>query len=151
MKKIETSKIGKMFILAVALMIGFLMPYLSRIPLAFFYDAARIWRYMLSTDDFIRWNGFHLLSLFPLLLFGFLYISGNVKWAFYAACIGHFAVTFLIYFRFGEPRFGIDDFLGCIIFPPVIAVASFFCGAIGLITESFISRRQISAESARSP
>ena len=140
--------IKKSFVVAAALTVGLWLPYLSRIPLAFTYGTAWIWKYISNSDDFIRWNGFHLLSLIPLSLFGFLYVYENLKWSFRAAAFGHFAVTFLIYYKFGEPRFGIDDFLGCLLFPPIIAAASFFGGIIGLIAELFINRRKVSAECA---
>ena len=117
------------------------MPYLSRIPLAFTYGTNWIWSYMTNSGDVLRWNGFHLGSLIPLIMFGLLYIYGETKWAFYAGVFGHFAATCLIYYNFGE-HYGPDDFLGCILFPFPIAGASILCGLIGLVAELYFKRRR---------
>ncbi len=137
--KTETINVKKIFAVAAALLLGFLLPYLSRIPLAFTYGAAWIWKYISHSGDFVRWNGFHLFSLIPILIFGLLFVFGISKWSFYAGVGGHFAVTFLIYYNF-EEHYGVDDFLGCILFPLPIAAASFLCGMLVLAAELYFNR-----------
>lgn len=133
--------VKKSLVVAAALIVGFLMPYLSRIPLAFTHDAAWIWKYMSSSDDLIRWNGFHLFSLIPIVIFGFVYVLENVRWSFYASVFGHYAATAFIYYNFGE-HYSSDDFLGCIIFPFLFGGASVLCGVIALVAELFINGRK---------
>ena len=134
------NKFKKIFIVIAALFVGFLMPYLSRIPLAFTHGAAWIWKYMHTADDFVRWNGFHVASLIPIGLFGFAYLYENTKWAFCASVFGHYAATAFIYYNFGE-HYSPDDFLGCIIFPFLFGGASVLCGAIALVAELFFDGR----------
>ncbi len=134
-------KIKKSLLVIAALIIGFLMPYLSRIPLAFTYGTNWIWSYMPNSDSFVVWNKMHLFSLEPIFMFGLIYILGNVKWQFYAAALAHFAVTFLCYYNFEEQPQR-DDFLSFLFFPFLIGAPSFLCGVIGLIAEIFIQRQR---------
>ena len=127
-------KQSKILIVIAALIVGVLMPYLSRIPLALTHGAGWIWKYMRTSDDFVRWNGFHLFSLIPIVIFGLVYVFGNARWAFYASVCGHYAVTSLIYYSHGEPPFP-DDYVGCVLFPFPIAGASLLCGLIALAAE----------------
>ena len=135
------NKLEKSLVVLAALIVGFLMPYLSRIPLAFTYGTAWIWSYMHTADDFMRWNGFHVASLIPIVIFGFVYLYANTKWAFRASVFGHYAATAFIYYNFGE-HYSPDDFLGCIIFPFLFGGASLLCGAIALVVELFIEGRK---------
>jgi len=89
----------------------------------------------------VRWNGFHLFSLIPILIFGLLFVFGIVKWSFYASVFGHFLITSPIYYNFGSPAYR-DDFLGCIVFPPLIGFASFVCGIIALAAELLLNMRK---------
>lgn len=137
--------IKKSLILAAALIIGFLMPYLSRIPLAFTYGAPWIWKYMANADAFRVWNEFHLFSLEPIFMFGLVYVFAKIKWQFYAAAFAHFLVTFLCYYNFGEhPQR--DDFLAFLVFPFIIGAPSFLGGLIGLAAEYFINRRKVKTQ-----
>lgn len=124
-----------------ALIVGFLMPYLSRIPLAFTYGANWIWSYMPNHDSFVVWNKLHFFSLEPIFMFGLIYIFGNVKWQFYAASLAHFAVTFLCYYNFEETPQR-DDVLAIVVFPFFIGAPSFVCGLIGLVAEIVMQRRK---------
>ena len=133
------NKSKKIFIVIAALIVGFLMPYLSRIPLAFTYGAAWIWKFMPNFDSVRVWNEFHLISLEPMLMFGIVYIFGNVKWTFYTAAVAHFAVTFLCYYNFEETPQR-DDFLSFLVFPFIIAAPSFLCGAVALVAELIAKR-----------
>ncbi len=135
------NKWKKSLIVAAALIVGFLMPYLSRIPLAFTYGAAWIWKHIDNSNDFSNWNGFHLGSLIPIVIFGLLYIFGKVKWAFYAAAFGQFAATYVLYYDFME-CYENHGFLEYIILPTMIVTASFLCGITVLAAEYFINRRK---------
>lgn len=141
MTKTKIIILKKSLIVAIALVLGFLMPYLSRIPYALTYGVDWIFKYMRNDGDFARWNGFHLFSLIPICLFGLVFIFGNIKWGFYASVLGHFVSTAFIYHNFAEPAYR-DDFLGCIVFPPMFAIASFLCGLVGLIAELIITGRK---------
>ena len=123
-----------------AMIVGFLMPYLSRIPLAFKYGTPWIWKYMNDSDDVLRWNGLHSLSLAAIVLFGVIYIFTELKWQFYGSVFAHYAVTALVYYNFME-KYGSDDFLGCIFFPPFFAFISVGGGLLGLGVELVINNR----------
>lgn len=140
MDKAKNLRVKKFITLIGSLLIGFLMPYLSRMPLAFKYGAAWIWSYMNDTNALIRWNTFHSFSLIPIFICGAVYIFGNVRWIFYIAALAHFAATFFCYFNFEEHPHP-DDFLGFIVFPYFIGFIAFGGGIIALFAELFISRR----------
>ena len=135
----RTLTIKRSLIVAAALVIGECMPYISRIPLAFVYGTDWIWRHTPDVDNFLRWNGMHLGSLIPIVMFGLLYIFTNMRAAFYASVIGHFAVTSLLSYSHGKP-YGPDDFLGCFVYPFVIAGGSFVCGAATLVGVALITK-----------
>lgn len=148
MTKTKNLIIKKSLIVVAALIVGFLMPYLSRIPLAFNYGAPWIWKYINSSNDFWCWNGFHIFSLVPLFLFGILYVCENTKWSFYAALFGHLAMTFLIYHRFLEHPES-DAFLGFFLHPLIIAGASFVCGIVALVAELIITNRKMNSQTKK--
>ena len=129
----------RIIIVVSALMLGMLMPYISRIPFAIIYGDSLIWRYMSTPSDVLRWNGIHVFSLIPISIFGLIYIYGKLSWGFYASVVGHFALTSFIYYKFGE-EYGRDDFLGCLVFPPMFAIASGACGAVAFIAELIVQR-----------
>jgi hypothetical protein len=123
-----------------SMLVGMVMPYISRIPLAATYGTQWIWNYISSSGDFWRWNGFHVFSLVPIGIFGLLYIFSGYRYGFYASVVGHFAATSFIYYDFGVHH-GPDDFLGCLLFPPMLAVVSFVAGGIALVAETIIERK----------
>ena len=131
----------KILIVIAALIVGVLMPYLSRIPLALTHGAWWIWSYTRTSDGFIGWTGFHLFSLIPILIFGCVYVSGNAKWAFYASVLAHYAVTWRIYYSHGEPPFP-DDYFGSVLFPFPIGGASLLCGLVALVVELLVVRQK---------
>ena len=141
MSNTKTPIVKKSLVVIAALIVGFVMPYLSRIPLAFTYGTAWIWSYMDTADDFMRWNGFHIASLIPIVIFGFVCLYENTEWAFRASVFGHYAATAFIYYNFGE-HYSPDDFLGCIIFPFLFGGASVLCGAIALVVELVAANRK---------
>ena len=140
--KIVTIK--KTFIVIIALIIGYLMPYISRIPLAFKYGMPWIWKYMGEHfEDILRWNVLHIFSLVAIIVFGALFIFSKLKWQFYGSVIAHLAITSLVYYNFTE-TYHPDDFLECIFFPPVIAFFSGLGGLLGLGVELIIKRGKTS-------
>jgi hypothetical protein len=128
-------------IVATALVFGMLVPYMSRIPTAFVRGIPWIWSYMSSMDDVLRWNGFHVISLIPMAIFGLVYIFGSLRWGFYASFVSHLAATSFLYYHQGNPH-GPDDFLGCILFPPLLAIASGACGAVAFLAELLLQNRR---------
>jgi len=124
-------------IVVAALITGFLMPYLSRIPLAFVYGPPWIWKYMTTFDDFLHWNGLHFFSLVFVIFFGAVYVLTDFRWAFFAAVFGQLAVTGLIYYNF-EEHYHPDDFLGFFLHPIIIAFISFVSGIVAFLTEVFL-------------
>lgn len=134
MNNVTSTKRKKIIFVLAAMLLGMVMPYLSRIPLAMTYGTPWIWDYISSTDDFLRWNGGQIFSLIPIAAFGALYIFSSLRWGFYASVLGHFAATSFIYHDFGV-RHGPDDFLGCLVFPPIFAGASFAVGFVGLVVD----------------
>lgn len=139
--KTKIVTIKKTFIVVAALIIGFLMPYISRIPLAFKYGIPWIWKYMSNPDDVLRWNGLHLISLAAIVLFGAIFIFTELNRQFYGSVIAHFAIVSLAYWNF-EETYGRDDFLGCIFFPPFFLIASGIGGVLGLVIELILNRRK---------
>ncbi len=135
MTNTKTITITRTLIVLVVLIFAELMPYLSRIPLSFVYGTAWIWKHTSTLDDFLRWNGLHLLTLIPIGVFGLIFIYGNQKLPFIASALGHFAVTCLIYYSHGEPPHN-DDFLGCIAYPLPIGFAAGFTGAVALLGQT---------------
>jgi hypothetical protein len=126
---------------ATALLAGMLVPYISRIPGAFVHGTAWIWSYMSTSGDVLRWNGLHVISLIPIVIFGLIYIFGSQKWGFVMSVVAHLAATSFLYAHQGDPP-GKDDFLGCIVFPPMLAV---FAGAFGFVAfavELFVQNRR---------
>lgn len=117
------------------LLIGVLMTYLSRIPLAFERGADWIWRYIPAGDvqAWILFNLFHALSLAPLVLFGFFYLRRKIRWTFHLAAIAHFVTTFFLYYNY-EARRG-EDVINFVLFPAVIASVTFAAGIIGYLLE----------------
>ena len=140
MKNRTSATWRKTIVVLMTFVLGMLMPYLSRIPLAFTFGTPWIWNYISSTDDLLRWNGGQIFSLIPIAMFGALYIFSSLRWGFYAAVLGHFAATSFIYHDFGL-RHGPDDFLGCLVFPPMFAAASFAAGSIGLVADLIAHRK----------
>jgi len=118
-----------------------LVPYFSRIPTAFVRGTPWIWSYMSTTDDVLRWNGLHIISLIPLGITGLIYIFGRHSWGFYVAFAGYVAATSFVYYHQGNPP-GPDDFLGCIVFPPMLAFASGVCGAVALAAQLIVQKRR---------
>ncbi len=141
MKDARNFIIKKLLIVGATLLLGFLMPYISRIPNAFYYGTEFIWNYTDPTGSFWYWNGFHLESLVPMFIFGMIYTFANVRWAFYASALSHFAATWFFYHDHGVVHHP-DDFLGFIVYPYVIGIPSFLCGIIGLISELIIQNRK---------
>ncbi len=141
MMKTKIVTIKKATVVIAALIVGSLMPYVSRIPLAFKYGTPWIWKYMSNSDDVLRWNGLHLISLAAIVLFGAVYIFTQLKWQFYGSVIAHFAIVSLVYWNF-EETYGIDDFLGCVFFPPFFLIASGTGGVVGLVIELIVNRRK---------
>ncbi len=134
MKDARNFIIKKLFILGTALLIGFLMPYISRIPNSFTYGTEFIWSYTKQADSFWWWNELHLGSIVPMLVFGVVFVFGNVRRAFYASALSHFAATWFFYHDHGViPQR--DDFLGFIVYPYLIGIPSFLCGIVALIVE----------------
>ncbi len=134
MKNGSSTKWKRLIVVLTALVLGMIMPYLSRLPLAMSYGTPWIWDYISSIDDFFRWNGGQIVSLLPIAAFGALYIFTNFRWSFYASVLGHFAATSFVYHDFGV-RHGPDDFLGCLVFPPIFAAASIAVGFAGLVVD----------------
>jgi hypothetical protein len=134
-------KTKKVLIVGASLLLGFLMPYISRIPYSFTYGTAWIFKYMPNDGDFARWNGLHLISLIPMCIFGIVFVVANVRWCFYASVIGQVVMTSVVYYNFAEPAYS-DDFLGCIVFPPMFAFVSFLCGIVALIAELIVQNRK---------
>ena len=64
----------KAIFVGIVLLIGFLMPYLSRIPLAFKFGAPWIWKFTPDLEAFVALGGVFIVSLFPVALFGTLFI-----------------------------------------------------------------------------
>ena len=124
-----------------ALLLGFLMPYISRIPYSFKFGFSWIWSYMNDSDAAYWWNVMHLQSLVPIVVFGLLFIFGNLRWGFYGSAVAHFAATIFFYYDHGAVPHS-DDFLGFIVFPYLIGIPSFVCGVIGLIAELIVSGRR---------
>lgn len=123
------------------LVIGFLMTYLSRIPLAASRGAGWIWSYI-PAGDLTAWflfNLFHLGSLVPLGMFAFFYLRGYVRWAFHVAALAHFVTTFFLYYDYEGKR--AEDVISFVVFPVMIAFVSFAAGAIVF----FIERKTASA------
>src|SRR5215210_7790935 len=89
--KVGTINRKKTFVVAAALLLGFLMPYISRIPYAFTFGFSWIWSYMPDSDAFFWWNRLHLYSLIPMGVFGLVFVFGNIRWGFYASAVVHFA------------------------------------------------------------
>lgn len=137
----KATTVNRSLIVAAALIVGELMPYLARIPLAFVYGAAWIWRHTPDLDNFLRWNGMHLGSLIPIAIFGLIYIYSSNRSAFYASVISHLAITSLLYYSHGQP-YGPDDFLGCFIYPFIIGIGSLACGFIALFASALLTRLQ---------
>ncbi|HEV7698663.1 MAG TPA: hypothetical protein VGO43_00395 [Pyrinomonadaceae bacterium] len=139
MKNGTSKKPKKILIVTAALVVGMLVPYISRIPLAVIRGNPLIWSYMSTGADVLRWNGIHIISLIPMAIFGLIYIYGKLSWGFYASIVGHFGITSFIYYNFGE-KYGLDDFLGCIFFPPMIAFVAGACGAVAFVAELIVQR-----------
>jgi hypothetical protein len=128
------NKYKRGFVVGVALLLGFLMPYISRIPNSFTLGTAWIFKYMHEPEDFLLWNVCHIFSLFAIFSFGLLFVFGNINWGFYASVVGHFCITSVIYHNFSEPPAS-DDFLGSVLFPPAILIVSSICGSAAFATE----------------
>ncbi len=141
MSGIKNLQTRKSLVVITALIIGFLMPYISRIPLAFRYRTPWIWKYMNDSDDMWRWNILHAASLLPIVIFGAIYIFTEFKWQFYTSAIAHFAITAFVYYNFME-TYGRDDFLGFIVFPPVFILVSTAGGILGLAAQIIADKRK---------
>jgi nitrate reductase NapE component len=130
-----------MIIAGAVLAIGFLMTYLSRLPLAFERGADWIWSYIPAGDAqaWILFNLFHAASLAPLVLFGFFYVYGKIRWTFHFAAIAHFITTFFLYYRYEARR--AEDVLNFVLFPVIIAGVSLTAGII----DYFLERKTASA------
>ena len=121
---------SRKIIVGVVLIIGFLMTYLSRIPLAFERGVGWIWSYIPAGDAqaWLFFNMFHIGSLLPLILFGISYVHGKVKWAFHAAALAHFITTAFLYYDY-KARYA-EDVISFIVFPVMIAFVAFVGGGI---------------------
>jgi hypothetical protein len=121
---------SRKIIVGVVLIIGFLMTYLSRIPLAFERGANWIWSYIPAGDPmaWFLFNVFHGGSLVPLALFGFSYLRGKVKWTFHAAALAHFVTTAFLYYDY-QARYA-EDVISFVVFPGVIAFVVFVVGGV---------------------
>ena len=73
------NKQTKILIVIAALIIGFLMPYLSRIPLALINGADWFWKYMPGSESIKILTEFHLFSLKMILVFGIVFIFTKLK------------------------------------------------------------------------
>ena len=132
-------------IVGAVLLTGFLMTYLSRVPLAFSRGAGWIWSYIPAGDAqaWILFNFFHAASLAPLALFGFFYTRGKIRWTFYFAALAHFLATFFLYYRY-EIRYA-EDVINFILFPIIIACVSLVAGII----DYFLKEKTVAATSYR--
>jgi hypothetical protein len=140
---------NRKIIVAAVLLIGFLMTYLSRIPLAAERGVNWIWSYI-PAGDLTAWflfNLFHLGSLAPLVLFGFFYLRGKVKWTFHVAALAHFVTTFFLYYNFEGKR--AEDVISFVLFPVIIDFVSIVAGAIAFLLEFFIERKTAAENSRR--
>lgn len=136
-------KMSRIIITAAVLIIGFFMTYLSRIPLAMLRGANWIWKYI-PAGDLTAWflfNLFHIGSLVPLMLFGYFYIRGKLKWTFHLAAIAHFVTTFFLYYNY-EARYA-EDVIMFVAYPAFTACVVFVTGGIVyLIERKTASRKQ---------
>jgi hypothetical protein len=126
---------NRKIIVAVVLIIGALMTYLSRLPLAFERGANWIWSYIPAGDAqaWVLFNFFSLCSLAPLIFIGYFYLRGNVKWTFHLAALAHFITTFFLYYDY-LPRYA-EDVITFVLFPVMIASAASIMGAIVYFVE----------------
>lgn len=126
---------NRKIIVAVILLIGAFMTYLSRIPLAFERGVGWIWSYI-PAGDMAAWflfNLFFLGSLVPLALFGYFYIRGKVKWTFHLAALAHFVTTGFLYYDY-KARYA-EDVISFVMFPAFIAFVAFVAGGIVYLVE----------------
>lgn len=133
---------NRKIIVALVLVIGAFMTYLSRIPLAFERGAYWIRSYIPAGDltAWLLFNLFYLGSLVPLALFAFFYLRGKVKWTFHLAALAHFITTFFLYYNFEGKR--AEDVISFVVFPVIIAFASFVTSAIVFSLEYFFSKEK---------
>ena len=82
MSNTKTPIVKKSLVVIAALIVGFLMPYLSRIPLALIHGADWIWKYMPDSETIKILTEFHLFSLKMVLVFGIVFIFTKLKWGF---------------------------------------------------------------------
>jgi len=130
----------KAIFVGIVLLIGFLMPYLSRIPLAFKFGAPWIWKFTPDLEAFVALGGVFIVSLFPVALFGMLFILSKFRWAFYASALTHTVGTVFFYYNiFENPR---DEPLALAFIPIFLAVITFVSGSIGFLSELLVKSRK---------
>jgi hypothetical protein len=131
----KETKMNRKLIVGAVLAVGFFMTYLSRVPLAFERGANWIWSYIPAGDPaaWLLFNLFHAGSLAPLVLFGFFYARGNIRWTFHFAAIAHFITTFFLYYNY-EARHA-EDVIVFVVYPVIIAFVSFVAGIIDYFLE----------------
>ena len=129
----------KPIVVILILLIGVLMPFLSRMPLAFRLGSAFIWRFVPDAEAFAVVMGLFIVSLIPACLFGMLYLFTRFRWAFFLSAAVHYAFTAFFYYNFLEnPR---DEPLALAFAPFFIAAFSFVGGSLGLLAEWLLTRR----------
>lgn len=126
---------NRKIVVGLVLVIGFFMTYLSRIPLAVERGADWISSYIPAGDAqaWILFNLFHAGSLAPLVLFGFFYLRGKIRWTFHLSALAHFITTFFLYYNY-KPRHA-EDVINFVLFPAVIAFMTLAAGVIGYLLE----------------
>ena len=121
------------------LLIGVLMPFLSRVPLAAKFGLAWIWRFVPHSEAFAVVMGVFVTSLIPLVLFGVLYVLTRFRWALFLSAAVHYSCTAFFFYDFLEnPR---DEPLALAFAPIFIGLFSFVAGCLGLLAEWLITRR----------
>jgi len=130
----------KAIFVGIVLLIGFLMPYLSRVPLAFKFGASWIWEFTPDLEAFVALGGVFIVSLFPVALFGMLFILSKFRWGFYVSALTHAVGTAFFYYNiFENPR---DEPLALAFIPIFLAVIAFVSGSIGFLAELLVKSRK---------
>ena len=133
----------KTIIVVIVLLIGFLMPYLSRVPLAFKYGASWIWEFTPDLGSFGAIGGLFLVSLLPVAIFGILFIFTRFRWPFYLSTLAHFAGTAFFYYNiFEDPRAVPDEPLALAFIPILLGLLALVVGSVGFLVEWFMGTRK---------
>ncbi len=135
-------KRGKVFLVILVLLLGFFMPYLSRISGATVHGSDWFWSYLPDLSGFLFFSAFNLISLLPLVGAGLFFLFGRFKLTSVLATLTHLIATFYFHHDY-DLAADAQSAIGLIFIPIIVGGITLAVAAISLVIELVIKKYKV--------